>query len=1082
MSDYKSFAELEAAARKSVEGMKARKGFLEGLMKQIIDPYTDKGHFIYELLQNAEDMNATTVRFHLEKDCLYFDHNGTKRDFNLDDIDAITNVAWNENKQNDEDVIGKFGIGFKAVFLYTETPIIHSGEYHFKIIDKLIPTMEGVEEKPVIENGSKWTKFELPFNGNQKTPEECYQEIEEALLRLNYESLLFLRNINRIEITSLDKNRVIAKKEDDFSLYGKIINIDIEGGESFGSWIRFTKAFEYEEKGNIKKLPISIAYQFERGKDNELEYIISKDPRKVYIFFPAENEDSHFRFFINGPFITSSARNALKTDDPININILKEVGQLCVDSFEQLKDKGYLNSSFLYLMPNSSDNVPEKYKDVYNIIQEAFKTKELVPAFENDAFVRGEEAARGNRKIMEVLSDEDMIELNLYKNLYRIASNKYSYDYLTRTYGIPSSYWRGPENTERRWVPGFRDSDPIMKFYDDIGVVDVQAGFHDAWNLPIENIKDWIKKQPKRKLADLYLMFADLIKGREAFPNQPILVDKNNEAFGPNEIVWTKDARKVGNSISHIFDLYFIVPNGEVTEKECEKIFEYITESLGVQEQSDLEEIKSIISDLNESHIFDESYIQKLDMVILFYDELVNKNGADKVNPIYSELLFLADDNQFHHQEDILIGESYGNSDNQIIHDCLKRINQQSYVLSNQYIECGRLDTELFKSMINGLSFKDALSISKQMYTWSHPLFETKLKTGGRETSGKTFSDYEICYLNQLLQLEYVAFDAILFKRLNDIPEELRKRYTLARYAPNASSGIKECESTLVYYLKNNKWVLGDDGKLHKPSEIFIQNINESLGVDEDNVFWKALQFGSDLDEESQKDREAEERLTAKGKHIVSDEDYEELQKIKAKREKANSRRKTYSEAIQEESDPTYVEDEHDDMEDDTYGGVSDPERRESKIDEELEQDESEKTESRKTTATLRKTSKEERTALVNWYGGKCQICGTIIKKKNGEPYFEATDIVPMGKLKEEYDQHNGLCWNSLCLCPNCSAKYQVSPKNINAIANICDTEFDFTDDEMHPLEIELAGEHVTIKFTSKHLQAIQVAQKKFKK
>ena len=161
---------------------------------------------------------------------------------------------------------------------------------------------------------------------------------------------------------------------------------------------------------------------------------------------------------------------------------------------------------------------------------------------------------------------------------------------------------------------------------------------------------------------------------------------------------------------------------------------------------------------------------------------------------------------------------------------------------------------------------------------------------------------------------------------------------------------------------------------------------------------------------------------------------------------------------------------------------VPESSRRESKIDEELEQDESEKTESRKTTATLRKTSKEERTALVNWYGGKCQICGTVIKKKNGEPYFEATDIVPMGKLKEEYDQHNGLCWNSLCLCPNCSAKYQVSPKNINAIANICDTEFDFTDDEMHPLEIELAGEHVTIRFTSKHLQAIQVAQKKFKK
>ena len=36
----------------------------------IINQYSDRTHFIYELIQNAEDAGATYVRFHLFKDKL----------------------------------------------------------------------------------------------------------------------------------------------------------------------------------------------------------------------------------------------------------------------------------------------------------------------------------------------------------------------------------------------------------------------------------------------------------------------------------------------------------------------------------------------------------------------------------------------------------------------------------------------------------------------------------------------------------------------------------------------------------------------------------------------------------------------------------------------------------------------------------------------------------------------------------------------------------------------------------------------------------------------------------------------------
>lgn len=96
-----------------------KNNFTDGIHALLTDLYPDTAHFIYELLQNAEDMNATTVRFILESGGIDFEHNGTKRSFNIADIDAITNIGHNSQKKDDPTSIGKFGVGFKAVFAYT---------------------------------------------------------------------------------------------------------------------------------------------------------------------------------------------------------------------------------------------------------------------------------------------------------------------------------------------------------------------------------------------------------------------------------------------------------------------------------------------------------------------------------------------------------------------------------------------------------------------------------------------------------------------------------------------------------------------------------------------------------------------------------------------------------------------------------------------------------------------------------------------------------------------------------------------------------------------------------------------------
>ena len=76
--------------------------------------YPENAHFIYELLQNAEDAQASVVWFRVADDNLTFEHDGKKL-FNSKNVESITSIGVSP-KRDDPTSIGKFGVGFKAVF------------------------------------------------------------------------------------------------------------------------------------------------------------------------------------------------------------------------------------------------------------------------------------------------------------------------------------------------------------------------------------------------------------------------------------------------------------------------------------------------------------------------------------------------------------------------------------------------------------------------------------------------------------------------------------------------------------------------------------------------------------------------------------------------------------------------------------------------------------------------------------------------------------------------------------------------------------------------------------------------------
>ena len=126
-----------------------------------VSMYADTAHFVYEILQNADDAGATKVVFEVLEDRLVVEHNGNP--FSSDDVKAISYFG---KGKTDITKIGHFGLGFKSVFAYTASPRIHSGNESFEITD--LYTLRAVPLPADLERNR--TRFVLPFDHETSRP------------------------------------------------------------------------------------------------------------------------------------------------------------------------------------------------------------------------------------------------------------------------------------------------------------------------------------------------------------------------------------------------------------------------------------------------------------------------------------------------------------------------------------------------------------------------------------------------------------------------------------------------------------------------------------------------------------------------------------------------------------------------------------------------------------------------------------------------------------------------------------------------------------------------------------------------
>jgi hypothetical protein len=316
--------------------------------------------------------------------------------------------------------IGKHGIGFKAVFAYTHTPRIHSGDKHFDIEDVVIPCLLSERDVP-IDLKPLETRIILPFDSDailgdsrfrKLVPAETAKaDISDALKKLNLRTLLFLRNIKKICWTSFDGiGGAYLRKPRPQPGPKSMRHVDVTDGDRTESWLVFEQETNVTDDGKENKCIVEVAFLVENEK------VIPARNTELVVYFPTEKKTG-LAFLIQGPFKTTKARDNIKFDDPANQQMLEVAAHLAADSLDTLRDFKLLDVSSYLALPLQ---VPEdsSFHPVYDRIRKTLRTNPLLPAYDG-TFIKAQEAklARG-AELTELFSQEQLGTLFGKKNLF----------------------------------------------------------------------------------------------------------------------------------------------------------------------------------------------------------------------------------------------------------------------------------------------------------------------------------------------------------------------------------------------------------------------------------------------------------------------------------------------------------------------------------------------------------------------------------------------------------------------------------------------------------------------------------------
>lgn len=283
--------------------------------------YSEKTHFVYELIQNADDTKSRHLELQLGENDLLVWNDGCR--FSEADVRNICSLGLS-NK--DLTQIGTFGIGFKSVYNYTDLPEIYSGDEHFRIRDLTEPeVIDEIDPKiaALVDEGK--TVFRLPFKENELLEDDITNLKTWFCSLADKRALLFLCDLKKVQWTdkrdgqtgfySCHRKRYIQME----NAYKVSLNGETQLSEMFLVFHKavqppkdmidtLLKQIKHDEKRQKiqqsakKQQPIEIAFKLHDGS------ITAMDDNCVLFAYLPTRKETHLKFLIQARYQTTSGR------------------------------------------------------------------------------------------------------------------------------------------------------------------------------------------------------------------------------------------------------------------------------------------------------------------------------------------------------------------------------------------------------------------------------------------------------------------------------------------------------------------------------------------------------------------------------------------------------------------------------------------------------------------------------------------------------------------------------------------------------------------------------------------------------
>jgi hypothetical protein len=382
----------------------------------LAERYADRTHFIYELLQNAEDAIARrqsrsgsrAVQFDLSHDNLRVSHFGAP--FTERDVRGICGIA---ESTKDGASIGRFGIGFKSVYAYTKRPAIWSGHKEhgerFCIDNFVLPS--GIDPLPT--KPEEETVIVLPLRGDDHS---ASSEIAAGLRQLGPRTLLFLREIDTVIWSVDDGPSGVYTRSEPKQLAPNVRRVEVLGEEKGQNadvdetWLIFDRLVLDDGGKPLGRVEIAfLSTSPATGQAAELRPVAKSS---LVVFFPTAVE-THLGFVVQGPYRTTPSRDNLYYDDSWNEQLVRETALLVADAIRFLRDDGSLDADALLTLPinRAKFQGDSLFAPIFEAVLELMGTEPVLPAYGGGYVDRAHARLARTQELRELFTPEQVADL-----------------------------------------------------------------------------------------------------------------------------------------------------------------------------------------------------------------------------------------------------------------------------------------------------------------------------------------------------------------------------------------------------------------------------------------------------------------------------------------------------------------------------------------------------------------------------------------------------------------------------------------------------------------------------------------------